>query len=56
MRKMGIYKIVCLKNNKSYIGSFSNLRVRKNAHFRLLRNGEHYNSHIQRAFDKYGES
>lgn len=51
----GIYKITCLKNNKIYIGSSIELHTRRRNHFLELRKGIHYNSYLQRAFDKYGE-
>lgn len=39
-----------------YIGSAVNLYKRSSTHIRQLRNNQHANSHIQFAFNKYGES
>ena len=55
-RKSGIYQIRNLANGKLYIGSASNLYRRKNhQHLYLLRKRVHYNTHLQNAFNKYGE-
>lgn len=51
----GIYKITCTANNKIYIGSAVNLRKRMFRHFRDLRQNEHDNLPMQRAWRKYGE-
>lgn len=51
----GIYKIICLKNNKVYIGSSVNLRKRKNSHLHELRLNKHSNKRLQNAYNKYGE-
>ena len=37
------------------MGSSSNLKVRKHAHFNTLQNGKHGNTHLQRAYNKYGK-
>lgn len=50
-----IYKILNKINNKIYIGSAKNFHKRKLQHSRSLRSGSHYNVHLQRAFNKYGE-
>lgn len=50
----GIYKITNTINDKIYIGSSINLRQRKSRHFTDLKAGRHDNSHLQRAFKKYG--
>lgn len=52
----GIYKIVNILNNKMYFGSSKNLYRRLNDHFSELRNGNHYNKHLQYAFNKYKEN
>lgn len=52
----GIYKITNKFNNKKYIGQSINVTDRKNTHFQALRRGDHSNSHLQNAFNKYGES
>jgi len=51
-----IYQIRNLANNKIYIGSTQkhNLR-RKGEHFCQLKGNYHYNNHLQKAFNKYGE-
>jgi len=51
----GIYKITCTVNGKIYLGSSINLRKRKSEHFRYLQHNKHHNSHLQRAWNKYGE-
>lgn len=55
-RTSGIYKITCTANGKIYIGSAINLRKRWNEHLRGLRGNYHFNAHLQRAWDQYGES
>lgn len=52
----GIYKIKNIVNNKIYIGSSNNIHKRKNEHFSALKNGTHCNSHLQRAYNFYGEN
>jgi group I intron endonuclease len=54
MNKSGIYCVKNLINNKVYIGSAKNLRIRKNQHFGELRRNEHGNPHLQFSFNKYG--
>jgi group I intron endonuclease len=55
--KIGIYQIRNKLNNKSYIGSSKNLLNRwAKEHKPSLRNNKHYNSHLQHAWNKYGES
>jgi group I intron endonuclease len=55
--KTGVYTITNLVNNKIYVGSaafsFSNRWAK---HRRQLRNNIHDNKHLQRAWNKYGES
>lgn len=51
----GIYKIVNVVDDKFYIGSTSNFIIRKRHHWKALRHGYHYNTFLQRAWDKYGE-
>ena len=50
----GIYEIINLINGKRYIGSAVDLKKRKREHFRGLHQGDHYNRHLQRAWNKYG--
>ena len=49
----GIYSIRNLINNKIYIGSAINLCNRKSQHFSSLKNNKHYNTHLQKAYNKY---
>ncbi|NJO64321.1 MAG: GIY-YIG nuclease family protein [Richelia sp. RM2_1_2] len=52
----GIYKIINITNGKFYIGSARNFRNRWNSHkYHLIRN-QHENSHLQNAWNKYGEN
>lgn len=51
----GIYKCTCLSNGRSYIGQTCSLFKRKNDHINRLKNNKHYNKHLQRAWNKYGE-
>ena len=51
----GIYEIVNTVNGKSYIGSSVTIRHRIRDHFCNLRKNKHRNSHLQNAFNKYGE-
>jgi len=51
----GVYKITNIKNNKFYIGSTTNLYLRKNAHWCCLKNNKHENQYIQNSWNKCGE-
>ena len=51
----GIYKIENLINGKIYIGQTLCLTTRFKSHLSLLRKNRHRNSHLQAAFNKYGE-
>jgi hypothetical protein len=51
----GIYQIRCKVNGKIYIGSAVALNARWLKHRAGLRRGKHRNSHLQFAWDKYGE-
>ena len=50
-----IYKITNLKNGKFYIGSTLNFENRKKSHLNSLKNKNHHNIYLSRAFEKYGE-
>ena len=50
-----IYEIQCTVSGKAYVGSWTNPRRRFATHRWMLRTGRHYNPHLQRAWDKYGE-
>lgn len=54
-RKSGIYKIENLINNMVYIGSAIDLQSRFNLHRHDLRHNKHDNTHLQRAWNLYGE-
>ncbi|MFW6122530.1 MAG: GIY-YIG nuclease family protein [Petrotogales bacterium] len=49
----GIYNIICLPNQKVYIGSSNNIYRRYYLHLYELRKNKHTNIHLQRAFNKY---
>ena len=52
----GIYKIINVKNNKYYIGSTQeSFLIRWKNHIGALRRNTHKNSHLQNAYNKYGE-
>lgn len=55
MKIVGIYKITNLIDGKVYIGQTVNYNKRKKRHLSSLKNGNHHNKHLQRAFDKHGE-
>lgn len=56
MDKSGIYTITNLIDNKIYVGYATNFRKRKAAHLSDLRKNKHKNIHLQRAFNRGGES
>lgn len=56
MEKHGVYRILNLIDLKCYVGSTKYLNKRKNEHFKALRKNIHKNNHLQRAWNKYGES
>jgi group I intron endonuclease len=51
----GIYQIKNNFNQKIYLGSSKNLSRRELEHFGSLRRGNHFNKHLQRAYNKYGK-
>lgn len=56
LKKCGVYKILNISNNKYYIGSTKQtFQHRLNHHLQALRNNTHKNSHLQHAWNKYGE-
>jgi group I intron endonuclease len=50
-----IYKIVNLVNDKFYVGSTINKKVRFREHRKQLRGNRHHCKHLQAAWNKYGE-
>ena len=54
---MVIYEILNIKNNKRYIGQSISKKPQKRwfYHRWTLKNNSHINSHLQRAWNKYGE-
>lgn len=55
MSKTGIYTLICLVNQKVYVGQSRDLKQRKSAHFSELRGGKHKIPELQKDFDLYGE-
>lgn len=53
--KSGVYRIINIANNKTYIGSSVDIKKRLSSHFNSLRKKNHANSHLQRSFNKHGE-
>lgn len=51
----GIYKITNIINNKIYIGSSTDIKKRWHGHKYDLRKNKHCNTHLQNAWNKYGE-
>jgi len=51
----GIYKILNKTNGKVYVGQSVDIKERRDAHFEALRSGRHYNSYLQKSFNKHGE-
>ncbi len=51
----GIYQITCIPTGKIYIGSSRDIDQRWRSHLRIFRLGKHFNSHLQNAWNKYGE-
>jgi len=52
---IGIYKIVNKKNKKIYIGQSNNIGYRKKRHLQALETDSHFNTHLQKAWNKYGK-
>lgn len=52
----GIYIIENQVNNKKYIGSSVDIKKRWRDHVWYLRHNKHHNSHLQLAWNKYGEN
>lgn len=56
LNRSGIYKIMCVSNNKFYIGSAIKFGQRWNEHRSELRRDVHNNKRLQNSWNKYGES
>ena len=56
MDKSGVYTITNILDNKIYVGYATNFRKRKGDHISNLRKNKHKNIHLQRAFNRDGES
>lgn len=52
--KGGVYRITNIVNGKVYIGSSVDTTVRFREHKRKLNLGNHYNTYLQRSWNKYG--
>jgi group I intron endonuclease len=49
----GIYIIEDLKTRKVYVGSSQDIKTRVRYHFRMLENGIHHNSKLQRKYNRH---
>ena len=52
----GIYKIVCLGNNKIYISKSIDIESRFKKHLSDLRLNKHHSIYLQNSYNKYGEN
>lgn len=52
----GIYSITNIKNGKKYIGQTINFKRRFKQHKKYLRKNNHPNDHLQKAWNKFGET
>lgn len=52
----GLYQIICLKNNKTYIGESSNVLSHLGRHVDNLENQRHDCLELQKDFNKYGKN
>ena len=50
-----VYKITCLRNDCSYIGSSIKPIKRREKHWYLLKSNKHENSRLQADYDQYGK-
>jgi group I intron endonuclease len=51
----GIYQIRNIENNKVYIGSSMDVKIRWNAHKNTLNRNSHHSSKLQKDWNEYGE-
>lgn len=56
MKTSGVYKMVCTRNGKFYVGSSDNFLRRFKKHISQLQSHTHPNKHLQNAWDKHGEN
>lgn len=49
-----VYKILCLKNNKVYVGRTCNFNRRVREHKCCLKHNRHSNKYLQSDYNKYG--
>lgn len=56
IRKIGIYQVINLSNNKCYIGQSIDIMTRWRQHRHYLNANKHSNTHLQNAWNKYGEN
>ncbi len=56
MNNAGVYSIININNNKRYIGSTKNFSNRLYHHENMLKNKNHHSLHLQKSWNKYGES
>lgn len=52
----GIYEILCMANGRRYVGSAVDIQKRWRQHYTGLTSGSHHSIHLQRAWNKHGES
>lgn len=52
----GIYQIKNIQSGNIYVGSAVDISRRWRTHRRLLKKGTHHSSHLQNAWNKYGET
>lgn len=53
--KCGIYEIICIVNEKRYIGSSKNINDRFKRHISSLRKGSNPAKYLQESFNEFGE-
>ena len=51
----GVYEIKNTVNGKRYVGSSQNIRIRFRGHRNMLVKGNHFNRHLQRSWNVFGE-
>lgn len=54
-KKTGIYMILCVENNKKYIGQSMDIITRWRQHRYTMKQGKGCNPHLQNAWNKYGQ-